>query len=69
MHETTHRPQDPDYPVEYKFDGATGACTVRSVWIDKFGGAWLESVDGQHVVIPPEVRRLVAKRIKEATFR
>ncbi len=65
IRETVHTPEDPDYAREYRY-ATTGACTVARVWADVYGGVW---IDGQRVVVPAEIRRLVARRVREAQLR
>ena len=70
--ETSLLPEDEDYSKEYKYSYLNilpGPCTITLFWIDMYGGAWLESSDGQRVLIPMEIRSLLAKRIKEGRFR
>lgn len=66
--EKLRRPADPDYAQEYRYT-TDGGCTVRALWVDMNGSAWLETNDGQRVVVPAELRRLIAKRIREGKFR
>ena len=68
MRETTHLPEDEDYAREYLY-ATDSPITIARAWADAEGGFWIESNDGQHISIPFGLRRLVAKRVKEATFR
>lgn len=61
-------PEDEDFAMGFKYD-TTGACTVAQVWVDVEGGCWLESNDGQRVVIPKDIRSLIAKRVRDLRFR
>lgn len=69
MTEERIRRDDPDYAQEFRYEGGAGPCGLRALWVDAHGGCWLESEDGQRVVIPPAIRRLVAGRVREATYR
>ena len=42
---------------------------LRRLWVDAHGGLWLESLDGNRVVVPSEIRPLVAKRARELRWR
>ena len=42
---------------------------VKNVHVDALGGVWMETVDGTRVVIPAEWRKLVAKWVREGTYR
>jgi len=66
--ETHFRPEEIEYSQGFKYD-TTGACTIAHLWADAEGGLWVESNDGQRVVIPAEVRKLVAKRVRDTLFR
>jgi hypothetical protein len=69
--ETHDRPEDTDYSQEFRYE-TEGACTVRRIWVDETlmgHGFWLESNDGQRVLIPEDLRKLLAKRCRELTFR
>jgi hypothetical protein len=66
--EIHNRPEDTDYSQEFRYE-TDGACTLNRVWVDYEGGFWIESNDGQRVVIPIEFRKLITKKIKGLTFR
>lgn len=61
-------PKDPDYSAQYEYS-TTGPCCIARLWVDHEDGLWLESNDGQRVVIPRDGRKLVANRVKGAMFR
>jgi hypothetical protein len=66
--EKSHLPEEDEYSRTYEY-GTTGACTIRELWVDGNGSCWLESNDGQRVVVPAEIRNLIAKRVRETKFR
>jgi hypothetical protein len=65
MIETVREPDEPEYSRVYEYD-TTGACTVKALWLSG-RCVWLESVDGQRVVIPEDMRKLISKRIREVS--
>lgn len=61
-----------DHCMEFRYETGEGACLIKRAWVDETEGGhsfWIESQDGQRVVIPEELRKLIAKRCREATFR
>lgn len=65
----THAPStDPEYSSEYTYD-VDAPLALRRLWVDVHGGLWLESLDGNRVVVPSEIRHIVAKRAREARWR
>ena len=68
IEETSTLPPEEEFCRVYH-NRTTGDSTVAALWLDAFGGVWLESNDGQKVVVPGEVRKLLAKRLKEANYR
>jgi hypothetical protein len=65
MKETLVNSNDGDFPRMYEYEESnTAPCLVRRLWVDAFDGLWVESCDGQRVVIPKDIRKLVAKRMK-----
>lgn len=62
---------DPDYAVPHLFK-TDGPHTIASLHVDLdmlgHHGVWIESNDGQLIKIPEELRKLVAKRLREATY-
>lgn len=60
------QPAHDEYPQEfiYKIED-TAPCVISRIWADCNNSVWLESVDGQHIVIPMEIRKLLSKRIRE----
>jgi hypothetical protein len=43
-------------------------CVIKELWADPNKNIFLRSNDGQIICIPREIKKLVALRIKEATF-
>lgn len=69
--ETIERPREDEFGQVFTY-AVTGDATVHKVWVDNtspYGGIWLESNDGSLVVIPDRMRKLLAKRVRDATFR
>lgn len=60
--------EDVEYSDEFIYE-TTGACTIKSLWVDHENSLWIESNDNQKIVIPREIRNLIAKRIKETNFK
>lgn len=59
---------DPDYARATQFPGGAPSC-VKSLWVDAFGGCWLESVDGQRILVPRGQRELASMEMRRKTFR
>lgn len=68
IEESSTLPPEEEFCRVYRYR-TTGDSTVAALWVDAMGGVWLESNDGQKVVVPAEVRKLLAKRLRDATFR
>lgn len=62
--------EDPDYAQAFRYE-TDGASTIKLLWVDETPehGVWLISNDGQKVKIPECLRKLVSKRLREATFK
>lgn len=68
--ETHDRPEDADYSQEFRYnENEKAPLLVRRVWVDAFNNFWLQSIDGNILVVPESHRKIVSKRMREATFR
>jgi hypothetical protein len=70
IRETLEPSEEEGYSQTFVYD-TDGACTVKRLWVDETPahGVWLESVDGQRVKVPECLRKLVAKRVRDASYR
>ena len=56
----------PEYALVFSYEPpGAGPSSIRALWVDQGGGVWLEATDGGRVVVPSEIRKLVAKRMRE----
>jgi len=70
IRETLEPSEDEDFCQMFRY-ATDGACAISKLWVDETPehGIWMESNDGQRVKVPECLRRLIAKRVKEAMFR
>ncbi len=66
-------PEDRDYSAAYNFSLPESPCVIKSLFADSVEpqkpSIWIISNDGQKICIPFQIRKLVAKLIKETTPR
>jgi hypothetical protein len=67
--ETIIPAEDEDYAKTHVFEfGEPNTCVIKELWVDANRNIFLRSNDSQLICVPKEIRKLIAARIKEATF-
>ena len=66
--EKSHLPEEPEFSRQYEYSTKADP-TIHKLWVDGEGWCWLESCDGTQICVPPEIRGLIAKRVRETQRR